>query len=55
MKRVLIFLALLFGLVSIGLAMYGRSPRPEASPQYGSGSENSQAFSQPRSRETLTF
>ena len=55
MKRVLIFLALLFGLVSIGLAMYSRSAKPEGVSQYWSSSEGRQALSQPGWGGTFTF
>jgi hypothetical protein len=55
MKRVLIFLALLFGLVSIGLAMYSRGAKPEGSSRSGSPLDERQALSQPRAKEIFTF
>jgi hypothetical protein len=55
MKRVLLFLALLFGLVSIGLAMYSRGAKPDGSSQSGSYLEERQALSQPRTKGTFTF
>jgi hypothetical protein len=55
MKRVLIFLGLLIGLVSIGLAMYGRGVKSGASSRPGADSEGMHARSLPRSRVTVTF
>ncbi len=55
MKRVLIFLVLLFGLVSIGLAMYGRGAKSDASSRAGADPEGMHARSLPRSRVTVTF
>ena len=55
MKRVLLFLALLFGLVSIGLAMYGRGTKSEGSLQSDSNLEGRQALTQPWSKGTFTF